>query len=165
MQAQGVDLSQKLERARISAFANDQKSRAERTKQVAEALGIQQAQEAKPSLDPSKYRREIGTRGTMQVKRRGSDIAIPAITGPDGQTYAAPNQPRQLADLEVDTDFANIVPTDNGNEVRMLPFNKQMVNLGNFALTDQQRKLFAKETSKISPRSPEEWSKIGRAHV
>jgi hypothetical protein len=160
LQSQGVDLTGQLEQARISAFASDRKSRSERTKKVAEALGIQEPETKKPAIDSTKYRREVGTRGTMQIRRRGSDIAIPAITGPDGETYAAPRQMRQLADLEVDTEFANIIPDENGLEVRTLPFGKQTVNLGNFALTDAQRKAFASEAAQIRARSPEEWSKF-----
>ena len=67
---------------------------------------------------------------------------------------------RQLADLEVDTEFANIVTRENGDELRVLPFSQQTVNLGNFALNDAQRKLFSKETSNIRARSPEEWAKL-----
>lgn len=160
LQEQGIDLGNELEQARIQEFATQQKSKGERTKRIAEALGIEIPEETKPAIDPKRYRREVGTRGTMQLRRRGSDIAIPMIDGPSGEAIPAPQQMRQLADLEVDTEFANIVPQEDGNELRVLPFSKQTVNLGNFSLTDAQRRLFAKETSNIQPRPPEEWAKF-----
>lgn len=160
LQEQGIDLGNELEQARIQEFATQQKSKGERTKRVAEALGIEIPQETKPAIDPKRYRREVGTRGTMQLRRRGSDIAIPMIDGPSGEAIPAPQQMRQLADLEVDTEFANIIPQEDGNELRVLPFSQQTVNLGNFSLTDAQRRLFAKETSNIQPRPPEEWAKF-----
>ena len=154
----GTDLTDQLEDARANAFARDQKSRTTQRDRVSKAMGIEAPpEEAKKPIDSKKYFTEVGTRGTMQVRRRGSNIAIPTVMGEDGQPRPAPQQMRQLADLEVDTEFANIISQDNGKETRILPFNKQMVNLGNFALTDQQRSVFAKETGKIEARSPEAW--------
>lgn len=159
LREQGIDITQELDQARINEFALQQKSKAGRTKRVAEALGIEIPPEKTPSIDPKYYRREVGTRGTMQIRRRGSEISIPAISGPNGD-IPAPEQIRQLADLEVNTEFANIVPQADGNELRVLPFAKQTVNLGNFSLTDKQRTLFAKETSNIRPRPESEWTKF-----
>jgi hypothetical protein len=158
MQQNGVDLAPQLEEARINAFVREQKQRETRSNQIAKAMGIEEPEpEAKPFIDPTKYRTRVGNRGTAVIRRRGSNIDIPAIMGSDGRAMPAPRQMNQLSDLEVDTEFANIVPDQNGREVRVLPFGKQTVNLGNFALTDPQRKVFAKETGKIEARSPETW--------
>ena len=159
MQQGGVDLAPQLEEARINAFVREQKQRETRSNQIAKAMGIEEPEaEAKPFIDPTKYRTRVGNRGTAVIRRRGSNIDIPAIMGSDGRAMPAPRQMNQLSDLEVDTEFANIVPDQNGREVRVLPFGKQTVNLGNFALTDPQRKIFAKETGKIEARSPETWN-------
>jgi len=160
LNSSGVDIGSQLQQARIKAFARSQKERSEQTKQLAAEMGIEQPEEVKPPVDPNKYRTRVGNRGTMVVRRRGSGIDIPAEIGPDGQPRPAPRQMRQLADLEVDTEFANVVPAENGMETRVLPFGKQMVNLGDFALTDAQRKAFANETSQIEARRPEEWGKF-----
>ena len=158
---QGIDLNDELELARIEDFANEQRARGKRSKQLAKSLNIDVPEEKKPALNPERYRIEQGSRtGSRQAVRRGSDIAIPLIDGPNGEQIPAPRQMRQLADLEVDTEFANIVTRENGDELRVLPFSQQTVNLGNFALNDAQRKLFSKETSNIRARSPEEWAKL-----
>lgn len=160
LQRDGIDVSEQLEEARINAFAREQKARGDRTARIAKALGIEQPEEVKPPVDPTKYRTRVGSRGTMVVRRRGSEIDIPAVMGEDGQPRPAPVQARQLADLEVDTEFANIQRLPDGREIRVLPFESEMVNLENFALTDSQRKALAKETSNIRPRKPEEWQKF-----
>lgn len=160
LQQDGIDVADQLEEARIAAFAREQKARGDRTAKIAKALGIEQPEQAKPPVDPTKYRTRIGNRGTMVVRRRGSEIDIPAVMGEDGQPRPAPVQARQLADLEVDTEFANIQRLPDGREIRVLPFEKEMVNLENFALTDAQRKALSKETASIRPRRPEEWQKF-----
>ena len=158
---QGIDLNDELELARIEDFANEQRARGKRSKQLAKSLNIDVPEEKKPALNPERYRIEQGSRtGSRQAVRRGSNIAIALIEGPNGEDILAPTQMRQLADLEVDTEFANIVTRENGDELRVLPFSQQTVNLGNFALNDAQRKLFSKETSNIRARSPEEWAKL-----
>ena len=161
LQEQGIDLNDELDQARIQDFAKEQNAKGERAKRVAKSLNIDVPEEKKPALNPEWYRIEQGSRtGSRQAVRRGSNIAIPLIKGPNGDDIPAPRQMRQLADLEVDTEFANIVPQENGNELRVLPFSQQTVNLGNFALNDAQRKLFSKEASNIRARPPEEWAKL-----
>ena len=161
LQEQGIDLNDELDQARIQDFAKEQNAKGERAKRVAKSLNIDVPEEKKPALNPERYLIQQGSRtGSRQAVRRGSEIAIPLIDGPNGEQIPAPRQMRQLADLEVDTEFANIVPQENGNELRVLPFSQQTVNLGNFALNDAQRKLFSKETSNIRARPPEEWAKL-----
>ena len=161
LQGQGMDLNDELEQARIQEWAKQEKSKVDRSKRVAKEMGIEVPEEKKPSFNPEWYRIEQGSRtGSRQGVRRGSKIAIPLIEGPNGEDILAPTQMRQLADLEVDTEFANIVTRENGDELRVLPFSQQTVNLGNFALNDAQRKLFSKEASNIRARPPEEWAKL-----
>jgi hypothetical protein len=160
LQEQGIDLNDELDQARIQDFAKEQNAKVDRSKRLAKAFGIDVPEAKKPALNPERYLVQQGSRGNMQVVRRGSKIAIPLIDGPNGEQIPAPTQMRQLGDLEVDTEFANIVPQENGDELRVLPFSEQTVNLGNFALNDAQRKLFSKETSNIRARPPEEWAKL-----
>lgn len=161
----GADVSSELEQARISAFTKDFKSSKERSLKIAKQLGIAPPEEKKPTINPNHYIIQQGSRGTMRIYRRGSALeqGIPAVEGPDGELRPAPTAPRELADLEVNTEFANVRPAPNGLETRVLPFQKQMVNLGNFALSDRQRMAFSKEMQHIAPRSRQEWDQFSNA--
>lgn len=160
--APDINIEEELSNARIQAFAREQGSRKSRSEAVAKALGIEIPEEQKPAVDPRKYRVEIGSRGGMRIARRGSGLrdGIPAVRGEDGQIRPAPQAMRELADLEVDTEFVNIRPAGNGKESRLLPFSNETINLGDFALTDRQRLAFSSESRRIEPRTSEEWARF-----
>lgn len=160
--AEGMDIANELFSARMNAFAREQGSRKSRTQELAKALGMEVPEEQAPAVDPRKYRVEIGNRGGMRIARRGSGLrdGIPAVRGADGQIRPAPQAMRELADLEVDTPFVNIRPAQGGKEFRVLPFSNEIVNLGDFALTDRQRLAFSEESRRIEPRTSAEWARF-----
>jgi len=153
-------LAQELRSAAISAFAREQGERQQTTKDLARNLGIQMPEEPrKPSISPDRYLVQTGSRGTNRVTRRGSNFSVPAVMGDDGELLIAPQTARDLGEIEVDTPFQNVREVD-GKQVRMLPFGAGQVNLGDFALTDAQRKALANSTRGIAPRTEENWNQF-----
>lgn len=160
--APNIDIASELESARITAFANQEKARKGRVSKVAQAMGIEiPKQEKAPVVNPDRYLVETGNQGTTRIRRRGNrQFSIPAIRGADGEIRPAPNAVRELADLDVDSEFVNIRPTEGGKQVRVLPFSAKTVNLENFALDDQQRAILATESGAIRPRTMQEWNRF-----
>jgi hypothetical protein len=160
--APNMDIGAEFESARITAFANQEKARKGRISKVAQAMGIEVPEPAsKPAINPDRYLVETGNQGTTRIRRRGNrQFSIPAVQGEDGQVRFAPNAVRELADLDVDSEFVNIRPTEGGNQVRVLPFSAKTVNLENFALDDQQRAILATESGAIRPRPMQEWNRF-----
>lgn len=160
--APNIDIASELESARITAFANQEKARKGRVGKVARAMGIEMPEQEKaPVVNPDRYLVETGNQGTTRIRRRGNrQFSIPAIRGADGEIRPAPNAVRELADLDVDSEFVNIRPTEGGKQVRVLPFSAKTVNLENFALDDQQRAILATESGAIRPRTMQEWNRF-----
>ena len=160
--APNMNIGEELESARISAFAREEKGRKGRVNKVAQALGMQLPEAEKaPVVNPDRYLVETGNQGTTRIRRRGNrQFSIPAVRGEDGEYRPAPNAVRELADLDVDSEFVNIRPTEGGKQVRVLPFSAKTVNLENFALDDEQRAVLASESGGIKPRGMEEWNRF-----
>jgi hypothetical protein len=114
-----------------------------------------------PKVNPNRYLIETGNQGTTRIRRRGNrQFSIPAVRGSDGEFRPAPNTVRELADLDVDSEFVNIKPTEGGRQIRVLPFSAKTVNLENFALDDEQRAILSSEAVSIRPRTAQEWNRF-----
>ena len=153
------NLAQQLRSASISAFSREQNERQQISSELAGGLGIEIPEERVPLINPQRYLVQTGSRGTTRVTRRGSQFAVPAIQDDTGELIIAPQASRDLGEIEVDTPFQNIREVD-GKQVRMLPFDSSKVNLGDFSLSDAQRKALAKSTGGIAPRTKENWDQF-----
>ena len=156
IQAEGIQVD--LSQARLSAFKRTYELQNQQKKSLGEMFGIGQEDKAKPPVDTNRYRVRQGTYGTSVIRRRGSDVDIPAVRNQNGEMVAAPVGPRQLADLETDTPFQNITSQKDGKQIRMLPFNSETIDLQDFSLPDSVRQSFGKELGKIRARNPEDWN-------
>lgn len=158
-----IPLAEEFESARLKEFSAEQKARGERAQRLGREMGLTPPEEKPPAVDPNRYFVETGTRGTTVIKRRGSNVAIPGIFDENGELRAAPQTAQQLMEIEPNTEFVNVRPSSGGKEFRILPFADERVNVGDFALSNEQRRKFANETAQIAPRRPEEWQAFEKA--
>lgn len=158
-----IPLAEEFESARLKEFSAEQKARGERAQRLGREMGLTPPEEKTPAVNPQQYFVETGTRGTTVIKRRGSNVAIPGVFDENGELRAAPQTAQQLMEIEPNTEFVNVRPSSGGKEFRILPFADERINVGDFALTNADRKRFANETAQIAPRRPEEWQAFEKA--